>query len=510
MLPPKIGLAFFLLFSISIAFRSVTLNRPLSVRHENNTAQSLVTMKGWESKGLRNSAFLPIVSFQNPGDKNISNFGGVKDVDGNYYYVSYPPFGFLLPYLALNLFHLELNILNLQLWNIFLHGAGALLILLLLFNFSPFQGMVKNYSALLGAVLYLFAPGPLWFHANVYFLENSLLPLWLGTLYVLFGILYQKYKSPWAMLALFICNFFASYTEWTMVFFNAVAIVWILFSKQSFRRWPLIAVLVGSSGLAIATFLLQAINLNGWEAFTSFIIRKFKQRSGFSPVSASEVRSAKGYLTIVGYYFLNFTPVLVFTASSFFLAKKQEIQKASFSKPWILFTVVPIAIFHFVFFNFSRGHEYSSLKGVIPLSLLGSLWFGCFLQGLSKKRRVLVSYSYVGLVILFGGLIFLMTNVKPSIAPLAFLRSLGTPTTKPLKLGQEIASHSKQDEMIFIRGDSANPPVVLFYAQRNIQFLKPGDKVESYLIDSSVRKAVIFDLDYEWNVKKVQRVALNP
>ena len=155
----------FILFVVSVLVRIPTLNRPISKHHEFNLAFFLIPMEIWEKDGITAHSFVPPYTYFSENDKYISSPIGVQEgiKNGKNYYLSFSSFSYLLPYFLFQSLHLEITALNLQLYNLFLH------LILILFLFKLLLLLFRNKNAaLLGSTLYLFAPGPLWFHGNAY------------------------------------------------------------------------------------------------------------------------------------------------------------------------------------------------------------------------------------------------------------------------------------------------------------------------------------------------------
>src|SRR5437868_2756280 len=89
------------IFLLSVLVRLPQLNRTLSKHHEFCTALSLRIMQIWYDGGVQKFDFNPVMNFDNAADKFINNnanaSGKMLDAEGNYYYVSHPPFAYYFP-----------------------------------------------------------------------------------------------------------------------------------------------------------------------------------------------------------------------------------------------------------------------------------------------------------------------------------------------------------------------------------------------------------------------------
>src|SRR5687767_9329605 len=87
-----------LLFMVSVLLRLPNLNRPLSKHHEYNTAVILVNIESWRQAGGGNLFhYIPLLNFQNPGDKRPENLPNI-DSKGNMLYLSFAPGWYVIPY----------------------------------------------------------------------------------------------------------------------------------------------------------------------------------------------------------------------------------------------------------------------------------------------------------------------------------------------------------------------------------------------------------------------------
>ena len=119
----------FILWLCSVAIRIPQLNRPLSKHHEFITADALRIMEIWNQQGALHFHFNPIMSYAGAENKFINNQTTENyDAEGNSYYLSYPPFAYMLPYFLLGGWIQPPSVLSLQLFNMLLHLIECLLL----------------------------------------------------------------------------------------------------------------------------------------------------------------------------------------------------------------------------------------------------------------------------------------------------------------------------------------------------------------------------------------------
>ena len=121
------------------------------------TWHTLLTVQAYSETPFRIHKFLPIVSLGSPDDKNIPWGACVPDKHGNFYYTSFSPVAYILPFLFFKTFHLPVSEMSLYLLNSLLYALSAILWLLLLqkiFKKSP----LAEYISFFGTIVYAFSP----------------------------------------------------------------------------------------------------------------------------------------------------------------------------------------------------------------------------------------------------------------------------------------------------------------------------------------------------------------
>lgn len=94
-------------------------------------------------------------------------------------YTSFPPTQFVVLYLALNAFGIGLTYAASQVFGLVLHGLSVALVGYLVLLLARSKGM-----AVVGAAMYTFSTGTLWYHMHVYWAHELLVPVFLTALIV--------------------------------------------------------------------------------------------------------------------------------------------------------------------------------------------------------------------------------------------------------------------------------------------------------------------------------------
>ena len=237
-------------FLLSVLVRMPQLGRPLSKHHEFCTAISLRIIQIWYNQGIEKFGFNPVMNYQNTSDKNINNHanasGKMLDENGNYYYVSHPPFAYYFPFALFKLLHIRPDIWPLQIFNLCLHFICALFVYftVCVLSFNRARSYL-HFSSLVAFVIYIFLPPTLWFQGNVYMSDMAVqVPFIIGVYITLKMIIRQKFFVSkyifWYVLNLFVLL----YTSWLGVFFAVSVLIYSLLHVRAIKGFR---VLIGST-----------------------------------------------------------------------------------------------------------------------------------------------------------------------------------------------------------------------------------------------------------------------
>lgn len=99
------------------------------INYDNSDAtwHMLLTIEAYDETPAADHLFLPIVSLGDADDKGISWGSAIPDRKGNYYYTSFSPAGFFLPWLFFKVLHLPVAQRSLYIFNSFLFAISAAL-----------------------------------------------------------------------------------------------------------------------------------------------------------------------------------------------------------------------------------------------------------------------------------------------------------------------------------------------------------------------------------------------
>jgi hypothetical protein len=126
--------------------------------------------------------FLPIVTLGRPLDRDVRFGDSVRGPGGIYYYTSFPPLGFIVPWAFFRATGLAVNLDHLLLLNLGIHLAATLLLALLVTEAVAALGLARQAHArivMLAAASYLFTFEALYSHGIVYWHHSLFQLVWL-------------------------------------------------------------------------------------------------------------------------------------------------------------------------------------------------------------------------------------------------------------------------------------------------------------------------------------------
>jgi len=264
-----------ILFGASVAVRLPYVGRPLGAGHEWLTATVTRNLEVWHQEGALHDRFLPIMSYPGRANKNIDNqTSHIKDREGNFYYVSFPAFAYVLPYVVLTASGAAPTLLALQVFNLILHGVVALLLYLLVRRVLPAPSAVP---ALAAATIYLFTPVTLTYHSNVYMSDILAQTLFICSIWAAL-LWFDERRKRWVAVALPIALFCFVLTEWLSLFFGLAIVGYVLAVKR--RRLATLVTVVASVALALGAIIWQYSQIAGSGTLLRTTIRMYNIRSG--------------------------------------------------------------------------------------------------------------------------------------------------------------------------------------------------------------------------------------
>ena len=501
----------FLLFALSCLLRLPNLNRPLATQWEQCTGISLMQLAIWQTNGAQTFHYLLPINY--PGVKelhiqNIKAYKQTKDTDGNYYYLSFPPFYLLVPYFLHKLFSIPISPLYLQLLNIFLHFLTLLLILKISQLVFTFKKEQLDTIGLTACFIYTFSPSPLWFHTNIYIMFPFAIPILLAATYLFLKTHYSTETKPKYFLLLGISLFFLCYTEWVgyLTSFTFMLLETITYIKQKQHKglW-----LILTSGLAaflsLSLFVWQGATAVGLDNLINFHFAKYNEYSG----------SLKGsnfllfFSRLALWFGRGYAPtILALIGLLLVVWRKKQSFKDLQAYPGSLLIValtLPSVLHHLLLRDFTIHHEFSTLIDGLVLSFLGGMVVHYCIEHQFLRKKALLG---LGMVVFVVNCFSFFLQHYPG--PKSFN---GYPYNVAQKIGTEISKKASKDEAVFLVGFNREYDwQLLWYAKTNVGFCKDFSEMTQKMQELKLQRAKAFVLDsaymYTGKVSYIKEVQL--
>jgi hypothetical protein len=498
---PHVVIILVTIFFLSILIRLPNINRPLSKHHEFVTAISLQIINIWQMDGAAKYNFNPVMTYPGKANKYINKYasttGKMVDVEGNYYYVSHPPFAYIFPYLVFQLLHAKATVIAIEVFHLVINFISALFIYLIICNLQfrkAFEAI--NWSGVYGFSVYLFNAGVLWFQCNTYMSDMLVHLFFLCASYCLLQVFSNKKQNGKYLIFYAGSLFLMIYTSWLGIFF---AFSVILYSAARFRKRIFIVINLITAIVSILTitlFIYQYSLINGLGNYWDQMKDRLQTRSGWTE-SSSSLTEVKGILnailTILKNYGTSYLPfILLLGFFIYWLLRKRQlslkISKRNFFFIWI--SVLPIILLHAFLLDYS-GHDFVSLYGSLFLSVAIALAFEKLIKNKVfpiERLRLLLFLSIVLSVTIYYYINrpgkFSLKNDEYSISK---------------QLGLQIKNTASYDAVIFTIGTAEIDPQLMYYAERNIKEIKNRKEAFDFLKIRNITHGFIY---YSSNAKR--------
>lgn len=504
------------LFALSVLVRLPHINRPLSTNYEWVTAHTLVTLQIWQEEGIFEHGLSPIYTFPNPNDHHIKcPISGVSDAEGNYYYVSYPPFAFIFPHIIFSSLGIYPDALALETLNLILHLLCAWLVYLILAGITGSKDKL-SMPAIAGAAIYLFSPLPLWHHANVYFSDILVQVFFLLGIYLSYLFFFGDKKHNTLISAGLFCTIFLMvYTEWIGVLFaGCLVLVTLLFRKQGLASGRLAMLAIIATTLAGVTFVLQYASINGLDDFLNTAINRYTERSGHT--GTNQFYTLNAHLFLANLYLRNYFPQFIIIGFSAFIllilkAKFKTLFKLE-DKVVLFIALTPALLHHLILFEFTLVHDMALVKTCVFFSLLSGILFHRILKEADATPGIAFkAVPYVVVVAMLSLSVFLYH--AHVIEPEGFSFE---------ELGNDIKQNAGPEDTVFFKttrtlGDFmiqapenfVLAPQIQYYAGRCIQVVPSLEEARLHLQKYDKKQGVVFTIENSrYQIENIEYVSV--
>jgi len=463
------------LFFISILLRLPNLNRTISKHHEFNTAVVLINIQSWrDAGGGAKFNFVPLLNFQNPGDKLPLKAHYSIDSAGNLMYMSFGPAWYIIPYAMYELFHWPVKPVYLQCINLVFNLASVVLFYYLIVLLIPAATEKKNIIVIAVCFLFMYSPGILWYFGNGYINIGIMMPFVIATILLLVPMLHSiKNISLGKSILLSLLIILLVYFDWFILALCAAACFHLFFKIKKDKKYLLLLAVVAFSATAgVFLLFLQFASYTGWHAIFEYWSNRFYNRSIMN-IDTS-------FWKMIGYVALNFItaylPLFLLILFALLTARSKKI-KLSFSENEMLFLRIytaTVVLYNMALFEWSYEHEFSVIPWSIPFSYLA----GKIIITVFTKKQL---YFLIPLFFIATMAQYYFINRPGKIS------REGTPYISYKNFGEAL-KQVPPDYKIFL--DIKQDPMIEYYAERNINSLPGIEDAKKYMLKWHISKAV--------------------
>lgn len=471
------------------------INRPLSKHHEFITAISLQVINIWQMETAAKYHFDPVLNYPGRANKYIDKFasttGKMIDSEGNYYYVSHPPFAYILPYLVFKLFKIKATVIAIEIFNLAINFISASLIYLIICTLQfrkPFKKL--DWSGLCGFSLYLFSAGVLWFQCNTYMSDTLVHLFFVFSVYCLLQIILNKQTSGKFLFYYTVSLCMMIYTSWLGIFFAFTVFLYSLIKLRKERVYLVLNLLtLLLSMIMVGLIVYQYSSINGFANYISQMKDRLHVRSGWREGSSALIQLRdiiNSLINILKNYTTSYLPFILLLGFLIYRAIVGQLLRLKLSKKNILFiwvSVLPIILLHIFLLDYS-GHDF--------VTLYGSLFLSVTLALLLDKLRNHHIISFVRLQLL------ILLSIVISVISYYYINKPGKFSFKgdeydiSKKLGLEIKTTSNHDAVVFSLGKVNIDPQLIYYAERNIKEIKTKEEAIAFLKTRNIKYGYIY------------------
>jgi len=494
---------------LSLSFRAQWIFTTDIFDYEWHSSTVVRYLEIWEQKGGLSGLFVPSVTYEGEANQNINNHSsiqigrlGYSDANGDFYYVSYPPFAYIAPYAFFKLLFIEPNIIGVRVFNLLVQFATAGVIALLLLQITK-----RREIALLGFSLYVFLPVSLYVHGTTYMSDMLVqLPFALAGLffYNFLSATNKRLKKRYLLL-LGASLFFAVYTEWLGVFMCAFMGGYALvhwFKKGTYAR-ELFLVSAGAGSLAIALTVLQYASVADLRTFVAVMsdryLNGYDSTETVSPLASQIGAIVANYVKWHGVAILS----IIILYGGLILARlrgftvSKHVRAYEHLGPVLFFFTVCVVLHHTVFLDWTayQVHFYSLLKSALLIALVLPLLCDVWLKTFSEKLKPIRLFVGLLLCAIFFNAIQVYAN--------ELITRDKSGTTNYCDFGKHIAENTDPDEVVFMRPLTAErfngilSATTVLCAKRNIALYTTEEEAHALIEKNNAKGGMLYIFEYD-------------
>jgi len=450
------------------------------------TWHTLLTIKAYNETPISIHKFLPIVSLGEIDDKGISWGATIPDNRGNYYYTSFSPAGYILPYLFMKVFHLPVSERSLYIFNSLLFiVSGALWACFISQVYKESKNV--HFISLIALLTYVFSPELLHGMGVVYWHQSIMQITLLIQIIAYYNMKVNKEGGgQFATIIFYIITLINPYIEWTGYVVNIGFILaefilyWKNNKKKAFIKVTIISCLTMLSfSIFISHYLLVVDSTEFFQALKA----RFMARNITSSTSLTDVFG--GYLKSFLYLW-----VLIFILAIWNFVKIKNITP----KYGLIYLVLTFSIVeNIIMKEHALSYSYDRMKFVYILSFISCELIHNLIENTSKKR--MVKSILLCLTAIFG-----ILNLKSYISSTKYIWEVDYRQSNQILA--EYINKNYSDSIMAISNKSVRGYVNLLF-DRGVYEWTSMDKAKSIAEEKQKRYIVMLnvkDNSWSWNL----------
>ena len=504
----------FMLFLVTFYIRYSYLTYKVPSVEQGNIIL-LTSIENFFKRGIVSSYFIPTQGWSATEVKAKDLNKSSQNFENNNYYISHPPFTFLLTYSIFKIFNITPSEFSLQILGMILHLIGAFFVYLIVLEYFDRKGFVLFFPAIISYVTYLFIPVMMHMHLFHIFVETFVQPFWIIGIYLALKIFKEQVRNV-SILELFILGltiFLMIYTEWLGVFFAfSLCFICFYYSHKDKKYVSVFYTTIISGVLALLLIIAQYSQINGVASLFHSIRGRIIESSGYFGNQLSEkgmsLINPQSYLLLIrqindlmggfGYLFLGmslFTILITIYQRKFTFSLSQEV------KYMIMLALIPPLLYTLVFFNASVIHYIYIAKFAVPISIFIGIIYKKLILSFKQSLAFVIGFAILKVIIIAVSIYLFLVKTP-----------FDTNYTYLADVSEIIQNNASQDEAVFvdIHTKAYNPLVFLSYeSKRNLIFATDLYQARKLLGEANIKKGVFFTFNQKKNFYSINHFILN-
>ena len=499
-----VACSIFTLFSLAIRFESIFSYEIFDYEwHSSTVVRHMMT---WYEEGALTHHFAPPVTFPGEANRHINNHSSIEDGrlgysndEGIFYYVSYPPFAYIVPYVTFVVVGIEPSMLGLRIFNVAVQILSAGLLFVLMYR------LTRNVWASVGAYcLYLFTGISLFMH-----MANYMSDMFVQIFFIGLGLLFYEIVSrqlTWRRSPVWYAAFAVTlgamvYTEWLGVCVAMFLFFFGLYKRKEVYGIPLVIMAMTVTPLMLLVMFVQYASVADLGTFMRVMTDRYAlgyHKSTLNEPVSVPMRFVQILAHYGKWYWMHFLAIALAGA---FLMWRQDVTKflrSSFlrqSLVVLLFFAVPVLLHHIIFFNWTayKIHFYSVLKTAPFFSIFIPLFF-LYLVRQHKGKLTFVTIALLTAILFAGSLGTYAYHMRTQAR---------ADNIEYCTLGTEFKNRSHPDEVLFIApatdADDFNEvmsSVIVLCAERNFTMYRGPESAYALMEKNNTDKGIIFYIEH--------------